>query len=393
MTPWSSRERVLAAVRYQEPDYVPLVFGTFGFRPPAHLAWSNEIEEAERWLSLGVDALLRLSPPMVFHPDVKMRAWEEKVPGERWPLMVKEYDTPAGILRQEVYRTEDWVSDDWPGHHGEDQTIRLIDDYNVVRSRRFLIKTEEDLEKLKYLLYPLSGEALSWFREQAAAIGREARRLGVAVEAQASAGTDLVTWLCGVDGMVMMAMDRPEMFGALLDIIQDWDKHNTEIVLDTPADIIFRRGWYEGTAFWSPKLYRRFFLPRFQELVRMVHQGNRLAGYRLSTGFMPLLDLFLEAGYDAHLYIDPVQGGPGTDLRKVKQLFDGRISVLGGINSAVTLERGTREEIRQAVFDAIEILGPAGLVLWPVDCIFASTPWESVVTVIEAWKEAVGKSS
>jgi hypothetical protein len=389
MTPWSSRERVLAAVRYQEPDHVPLVFGTFGFHPPAHLAWSNEIEEAERWLSLGVDALLRLGPPVVFHPDVKVRGWEEQIPGERWPLMVKEYDTPAGILRQEVYRTEDWVSDEWPGHHGESRGIQLIDDYNVVRSRRFLVEAEEDLEKLKYLLYPLSGDALTRFREQAAAIGREAGRLGVAVEGQGSMGTDLVTWFCGVDRMVMMAMDKPELFAALLDIVQAWDKHNTEILLDTPADIIYRRGWYEGTAFWSPRLYRRFFLPRFQELVRMIHQGDRLASYRLSTGFMPLLDLFLEAGYDGHLYIDPVQGGPGTDLRKVKRVFDGKISVLGGINAAVTLEQGTREEIRQAVFDAIEILGPAGLVLWPVDSIFASTPWESVQTVIEAWKEKV----
>ena len=392
MTHLSSRDRVLAAIRYQEPDRVPLAFLTFGFRPPPNRAWSNDIEEAERWLSLGVDALLRLGPPMVFHPDVKVRQWEQKISGERWPLMVKEYDTPAGILRQEVYKTEDWVSDDWPGHHGDERAVQLIDDYNVVRSRRFAVESEEDLEKLKYLLYPLSGDVLAGFKERAAALGRQARRLGVAVEAQGSAGTDLATWLCGVDGMVMMAVDRPDMFGALLDIIQAWDKHNTEIVLDTPADVIVRRGWYEGTAFWSPKLYRRFFLPRFQELVRMIHQDGRLAAYKLSTGFMPLLDLFVETGYDAHYYIDPVQGGPGVDLDKVKRAFDGKIAVVGGINSAVTLERGTREEIRQAVFEAIDTLGPAGLVLCPVDSIFPSTPWESVQMVIEAWKEKIGIS-
>ena len=111
--------------------------------------------------------------------------------------------------------------------------------------------------------------------------------------------------------------------------------------------------------------------------------------YKLSNGFMPLLDRFAEIGYDAHYFIDPVQGGPGADLRRVKQAFDRKIAVVGGLNSAVTLERGTREEIRQEVFNAVRILGPGGgLVLTPVDCIYRGIAWEKIEILIEAWMEA-----
>ena len=112
----SSRERMLAALRYQEPDYVPLIFHSFGFQPPRHLKWSNQIEQAQSWLSIGVDAWLNVWPPMAFHPDVKVRGWKEDLPGERWPCLVKQYETPAGILRQEVFETDVWFRSDWPSH-------------------------------------------------------------------------------------------------------------------------------------------------------------------------------------------------------------------------------------------------------------------------------------
>ena len=103
---------------------------------------------------------------------------------------------------------------------------------------------------------------------------------------------------------------------------------------------------------------------------------------------MPLLDSFLEAGYDVHHLMDPIAGGGPVDLRAVKSRFDGKIAIIGGLNEHITLERGTRQEIRQEVFDAVEMLGAGGgLALSPAEGIFASTPWESIEILIEAWKE------
>jgi hypothetical protein len=384
----SSRERMLAVLRYEKPDHVPLLFNAFGFVPPSGKPWTSKADEARFWLSLGVDAWLGISPPVSFHPDVTVREWEEIIPGERWPLMVKEYSTPAGPLRQEVYRTEDWVSPDWPGHKDGDPHISLIDDFNVARSRRFLIETEADLAKVPYLLYPPAGEAAARWREEAAAAARQARELGLLLVGSGPAGGDLATWLCGVNGMLLMAMDQPDLFGALMNVIQAWDRRQVELLLDTDVDFIIRRGYYEGTTFWSPALYRRYYAPRITELAGMVHAGNRLIGYTMSVGYLPLLDTLGGLGYDAHYLLDPVMSGGRADLRRVKATFDGKVAVIGGLNEHITLERGSREEIRREVFDAVHILGSGGgLALTPAEGIFASTPWESIETLIEAWLE------
>jgi uroporphyrinogen-III decarboxylase len=388
MMPLSSRERLLAALRYEEPDHVPLLFFSFGFEPPRHLAWSDPVDEARQWLSIGVDAWLRLSLPLVFHPEVRESAWEEALPGERWPLMVKEYETPAGTLRQEVFRSDDWVSEEWPGHKDGDGGLALLDDYNVPRYRRPLIQTEEDVEKLRYLLTPLPDAALAGFRQRAEALARAADELGVMLVGYEPAGADVVTWLCGVEGMLFLALDRPALFGRLLEIIDEWDRRNVEILLDVPVDLVLRRGYYEGTTFWSPALYRRFFAPLIRGVGEEVHRQGRLMGYTMSVGVMPLLDTLADVGYDAHYLLDPLEGGQRIDLARVKEAFRGRTAVIGGINEPITLERGDAGAIRQEVHDAVRILGPGGgLALTAAEAIMASTPWSSVETVIEAWKD------
>ena len=110
MSTISSRERMITAIRYQHPDRVPLHFKNFGFTPPAKWQWTNDIEEAERWLALGTDPWLWSLLPHCFHPDVRVRQWEERPADAERPVLVAEYDTPAGVLRQEVYRTDDWES-------------------------------------------------------------------------------------------------------------------------------------------------------------------------------------------------------------------------------------------------------------------------------------------
>jgi len=89
---------------------------------------------------------------------------------------------------------------------------------------------------------------------------------------------------------------------------------------------------------------------------------------------------------DLLYYVDPVQDK--ADLAEVKVKVGGRMAVAGGINSGVTLARGSLEEIRQAVHAAVHTLGPGGgFILAPVDALFPDTPWSSVETMIKSWQE------
>ncbi len=121
-------------------------------------------------------------------------------------------------------------------------------------------------------------------------------------------------------------------------------------------------------------------------MAKLVHEGNSLFGYALPYGIMPILPDLLDIGYDLHWYVDDVQGD--TDFKKVKELFSGKVAILGGVNEAITLEREPIDVIKKSVYRAVEILGKeGGFILSPVDALYSSTPWKSVKAIIDARNE------
>ena len=99
-----------------------------------------------------------------------------------------------------------------------------------------------------------------------------------------------------------------------------------------------------------------------------------------------IMDDLLEIGVDAIRGVDPVQGD--DDLALIEREAGDKITIWGGINSAITLGRGAPEEIRDAVDHAIRTCAPGGgFVLHPVDQIFSDTPMENVRIMIDRWKE------
>jgi uroporphyrinogen-III decarboxylase len=197
---------------------------------------------------------------------------------------------------------------------------------------------------------------------------------------------DAVAWLCGVERAVLAALTEPDFFQDLLDIIYDFDRRRTEMMLEVGGvDMVVLRGWYSGTDIWSPALFRKFLTSRVKKLAALAHQAGALFAYTMTTGALPMAEELLAAHVDLLYYVDPVQ--EKGDLASLKEKFRGRLAVAGGISSATTLHAGSREEIRRAVQTAVQKLGPSGFILAPVDALFPDTPWSSVEAMIEAWRE------
>ena len=100
-----------------------------------------------------------------------------------------------------------------------------------------------------------------------------------------------------------------------------------------------------------------------------------------------MLDLFLDAGIDVLIGVDPVQG-THTDLAAIKRKLSDRICVWGGVSGAITVETGTEGEVRTAVQEALNILGPTGMILSPVDNITVDAPrtWKNINAFIDEWQ-------
>jgi len=196
-------------------------------------------------------------------------------------------------------------------------------------------------------------------------------------------------WLCGVERMLLWAMDEPEIIEKLLKIISDWNIKRIKIYLEEGIDLLIRRAWYESTDLWSPSLYRKLVFPLLKKEVDLTHEMGAKFGYIMTSGVMPLLDDLLKIGIDVLIGVDPVQGR-GTNLKVLKEKVGGRICLWGGVNGPLTIERGTtKEEVEDAVSKAISILGPEGFILSPVDNVTEDQDivWSNVKVMIETWRK------
>jgi hypothetical protein len=407
----TSRERLLTAIDHNKPDHVPMLCWCFGLAVPPHLRWQrggrdvphwytmrlehihtlpepwsveDDFERVRRWFSLGLDDILEVSPPWGVHPEVRIRDWQEPPTAEEpYTVLCRSYETPAGALVHKIRRTDEEIGPGWvvqPDH------VPLIEDFNIPRGVKHAVAGAEDLPRLRYLLQAPGAEQTAAYRERMEKVRRFAREQGVFVQGWSAFGLDLAAWLCGVDPMLMMAMTQPEQFEELIAIIDAFDEQRTRLMLETGGvDMVVRRGWYSSTDFWSPALFRRFLLPGLKKLVALAHQAGARFAYTMTTGALPMADVLLEAGIDMLYYIDPAVDK--SDLKVVKQKFNGRIALAGGVSSALTLATGSRDDIRKAVHGAVNSLGPDNFILAPVDALFPDTPWASLEAMIEAWRE------
>ncbi|MHB1357362.1 MAG: uroporphyrinogen decarboxylase family protein [Anaerolineae bacterium] len=411
----NSRERLLTVLSLGKPDHVPLICWCFGYTPPASLRWQkrgrdmahwytgrlefihtlpepwtleDDFERVKRWLSLGLDDVLDISPPWGVHPDVTWRDWQQApTADEPHTLLCREYQTPAGSLRHTVRRSDEATP---PGWVIQPPDVPLFEDFNIPRCVRHAVTGPEDLPKLRYLLQEPNHEQLAIYREKMARVTRFAREQSVLVQGWSAFGMDGVIWLTGVERAVLAAMTEPDFFEELLAIMAAFDRRRTEVMLDVGGiDLVVMRGWYSSTDFWSPTLFQSLMLPRIREISALAYQAGVRFAYTMTTGVARLADSLLQGGIDLLYYIDPVQDQ--LDLAAIRDKLGGKMALAGGINSGVTLASGSAEEIREAVQRAVTTLGPGGgFILSPVDALFPDTPWASVEAMIAAWREVCG---
>ncbi|MDI7275768.1 MAG: uroporphyrinogen decarboxylase family protein, partial [Anaerolineae bacterium] len=388
----SSRQRMLAALDRQEPDHVPCSFMLFGALKSACGDYAGFVE---RQLAMGLDAFVELPPrppvvvndhynlhglPVSYDPRVTIREWKERLPDEEWPILVKEYETPAGTLRAEVRQTDDWR---WGDH------VPFLDDYIVPRSRRFLVTGPADLEALRYLLVPPTGEEIAAFRAWSAPAIAQARRHDLLLAGGWGVGADLVGWVHGLQEMVYASFDRPAFLAELLDIIAGWNRRRMAVVLDAGVDLYIKRAWYENLDFWSPSSWRRFLYPILKADVELAHERGARFGYLITSNCMPLLDLFAELGVDVLIGVDPAQ----WDMAAAKSKMRGRVCLWGGVNGHLTVEHGSEDEVRAEVREAMRVLAPGGgFILSPVDNVREDTPRsrDNVRALIDEWRRLTG---
>jgi uroporphyrinogen decarboxylase len=129
----------------------------------------------------------------------------------------------------------------------------------------------------------------------------------------------------------------------------------------------------------SPVMYRKFGLPRLRKFYGAMRKAEFPASLHQCGNTAAVLDDMVAAGA-AILELDP-----STDLGAAKAATRGRAAVLGMVDPAHVLERGTPALVLDRSREAIEALAPGGgFILGPGCALTPDTPEENVLALLEA---------
>jgi hypothetical protein len=389
MNSLSSRENMLAVFNHEQINYTPCSFMLYkGILENS----KNYIDFLQKQIDLGLDPYAMIPPrsPKVindnynlhgmsvsFDPAVEVKEWIEHRDNETFPVMVKEYHTPAGKLRAEVRQTDDWR---WEDH------VPLFDDYIAPRTVKYLIGEPNDLEALRYLLKPPSSEEKEITRKESQLVIDFANKNNLLRLGGWGVGADMLGWIYGLENMVYAALDQPELLKNMLHLISEWNQARMVALFDIGVDIYIKRAWYETCNFWSPRTFKEFLLPIAKQEADLAHQYNTKFGYIATDKVSPLLPLLADSGIDVLIGVDPHT----YDLSMTKKELKDKVCIWGGVNGHLTVENGTEEETREEVRNAMRELSPGGgFILSPVDNVREDSDRsrKNVRALIDEWKK------
>ena len=394
-TRMTSHERILTTCAHQETDHVPLhleVHPSYLTHYPHIATWRDQFERTEFLLSLGVDAMAEVwLPEPTFHPDVTVRSWRENTNGQ--VLLGKEYQTPAGSLRQVIRETDDLYT--W---HKINRNTRgpladlidgvgLLEDINPSRSIEFLVKGPEDLPKMRYLFQPMTDDQLAAWREDAIYARQQADRLGTVLLMRRLYAGSAMLWLTDALKSMLTFDTDPAYMQEFLDIIFQWQKAMLQQVLDiVPVDIVTRFGYYDTTDFWGKKYFDRYLRPIMDAEADLVHQTGALLSQQQSESLTQQADIYKQMKVDILRDVDPHQGQ--ENMAFLKRELGASKTLMGGINGDLFLPKASPEEIDRTVRDTLALMAPGGgFILHVVPGVYFTAPWDKVLALVQAWEK------
>ncbi|MFX0100657.1 MAG: uroporphyrinogen decarboxylase family protein [Candidatus Hodarchaeota archaeon] len=201
------------------------------------------------------------------------------------------------------------------------------------------------------------------------------------------------TFLRRMDKFLVDLMRNPRGVNDLLDALMETHLSILEKACKSVGDIvdILRFGDDLGEnkgPFMSPKLYRKFFKGRHQELCTYVHKHSKMHTFLHTCGsIMPLIPDLIDVGYEI---INPVQvNAEGMDPKILKEKYGHEVTFWGGgADTRNVLNRKTPEEVKHHVTGLLEIFSPGGgYVFNSIHNILPDVPPENIVAMFEAVNE------
>jgi uroporphyrinogen decarboxylase len=367
---WTHRDRVLAALNHEQPDRVPIDFGST-FVSTIYLSAYDRLKE-----HLGFD-----------HETVVMS--KRRGLAQVHPSILERFDADARYLSlgPPDGDAEEQANDSYVDAWGT--TWRNADDghYLYVDGPFFNQKKPsiDDIERLEWP-DPDNPGYVRGLAERAAALRRDTDcaivlnlPLGVVHQGQ---------FVRGFGDWLKDLYKNPDFICRFMDVCADYFVRLSENALDCVGDnvdvVMF--GDDLGTQMapmFSPDKYRELVKPRHRRMVEALKAKTQAKVMLHSCGSIePMLEDIIEIGVDA---VNPVQvSATGMAPEHLKEAYGDRLTFWGGIDTQDVLPFGDPDAVRGQVRRMIDSMGTGGgYVLNSVHNLQADVPPENIVAMFD----------
>jgi len=126
---------------------------------------------------------------------------------------------------------------------------------------------------------------------------------------------------------------RPNLIHEMLDFLVDFFIKTTKKALsEVEVDaFIFNEDFaHKGGPHISPRIFKEFFSPRYEEIIRFLRKHNvKVIELDSDGNTEPLIPFFIELGIDAHW---PIESAANMDPMKIRKEYGEEIALYGGID-------------------------------------------------------------
>lgn len=318
----TSRERILAAIRLETPDRVPVTpFGLGKLDPEASFT----------------RAFIRKTDPILY-PGSEGNAFLGRGAGVTSARdgddTLTTIHTPKGDLTQRVRRT-------------------AVTSATV----KFFFETLDDVEKFLSIPYTPPAVNAGPFHALKARAGEEA----LVMVGVANAICLPASWF-SPEGFCLAWADAPDLVKRLTAVAAGRMNAHVERLCEAGVDAFRIVGGEYASVQLGPKGFDALVTPFDTELVAMMHRYDAIAYYHNHGPVTQFLERLAGLGIDA---LDPLEAPPwgDCDLAEARRRIGDRVCLVGNLDDMEVVEKRSAEEVRRMARACLEKAGPGGFLL------------------------------
>lgn len=156
---------------------------------------------------------------------------------------------------------------------------------------------------------------------------------------------------------------------------------------ETKIESFFIGCSYSCNSLLGPVLWRKWDKPFIQAISDEIHRHEKLLHVHFHGKSMETASDFADIGIDAVCPFERPPGGDVTDLKLLRKLLGGEVTMNGNLHTVETLIKGSVEDVRREVREIKDaFVGESRLIIGTGDQVGRETPEENIFAMIEEAK-------